>query len=91
METLLMVSHLFRLKWEARIWNQGIFRIIFCVLSTSYVEIILKAMIYRVFSYPAVGVIFEKSILSSCQKLADADPAGNLDSCSGTQNEQKNT
>ena len=38
------------------------------------------------FSYPYVGVIFDKSILSRSQKLADADPTGTLDSCSGTQN-----
>ena len=48
-------------------------------------------MISRVFYYPDVGVFFEKSILSSSKKLADADPAGTLDSCSETQNEQKNT
>ena len=29
-------------------------------------------------------------ILSCSRKLEDADPAGTLDSCSGTQNEQKN-
>ena len=33
-----------------------------------------------------LGVIFEKSSLSSGTKLADEDPAGTLDSCSGTQN-----
>ena len=43
------------------------------------------------FSYPDVGVIFEKSILSRSHKLADADPTGTLDSCSVTQNKQKNT
>ena len=43
-----------------------------------------------VFFYPAVGVIFEKYILSSGHKLADVDPAGTLDSYSGTKNEQKN-
>ena len=43
------------------------------------------------FSYPYVGVIFDKYILSRGQKLADADPTGTLDLCSGTQNEQKNT
>ena len=31
------------------------------------------------FSYPDVGVFFDKSILSRGQKLADADPTGNLD------------
>ena len=48
-------------------------------------------MISRFFSYPDVGVIFDKYILSRNHKLVDADPAGTLDSCSGTQNEQKNT
>ena len=43
------------------------------------------------FSYPDVGVIFDKFILSRSHKLADADPTGTLDSCYGTQNEQKNT
>ena len=38
-----------------------------------------------------LGVIFEYYILSSSKKLADADPAGTLDSLSETQNEQKNT
>ena len=36
-------------------------------------------------------MIFDKSILSRSHKLADADPKCTLDSCSGTQNEQKNT
>ena len=44
----------------------------------------------RRFSYSDVGVIFDKSILSRSHKMADADPAGTLDSCYGTQNEQKN-
>ena len=35
-------------------------------------------------------MIFDKSILSRGHKLADVEPAGTLDSCSGTQNEQKN-
>ena len=86
-----VVSCLFREIWEAGVWNQGIFRILFCVLSTSYVEIILEATIARVFYYPDVGVIFEKSILSSSHKLSDVDPAGTLDLCAGAQNKQKNT
>ena len=45
----------------------------------------------QIFFHPDVGVIFEKYILSSCHKLVDADPAGTLDSCYGTKNEQKNT
>ena len=43
------------------------------------------------FTYPYVGIIFDKYILFKNLKLADADPAGTLDSFSGTQNEQKNT
>ena len=43
-----MVSCLLSEKWEAGVWNQGIFRIVFCVLSILYVEIILEATIYRV-------------------------------------------
>ena len=43
------------------------------------------------FSYPDVGVVFDISILYISHNLADADPAGTLDQCSGTQNEQKNT
>ena len=43
------------------------------------------------FYYPNASVIFDKSILSRSHKLADADPTGTLDSCYGTQNEQKNT
>ena len=50
-----------------------------------------EATIFIVFSCPDVGVIFEKYILSRSQKLVDADPTDTLDSCSGTQNEQKNT
>ena len=86
-----VVICLFREKWEAGVCNQGIFRMIFYVLLASYVEIIIEAKISRVFSYPYVGVIFDQNNLSRSQKLADADPTGNLDSCSGTQNEQKNT
>ena len=36
-------------KWEAGVWNQGIFGILFCVWSTSYVETIQEATIYRLF------------------------------------------
>ena len=43
------------------------------------------------YSYPDVGVISDKSILYRSHKLASVDPGGTLDSCSGTQNEQKNT
>ena len=39
------------------------------------------------FSYTYVGVILDKSILSTSHKLADTYPVGTLDSCSGTQNE----
>ena len=86
-----LVSCLFCEKLEAGVWNQGTFRIPFCVLLTSYVEIILESTISRVFSYPDIGVIFEKYILSRSHKLAGVEPTGALDSCSGTQNEQKNT
>ena len=55
-----------------------------------YVEIILEYKISRVFLYTDIGVIFEKYILSRSHKLADADPAGTLDSCSGAKNGQKN-
>ena len=51
----------------------------------------LEAKTSRFFSYLAVGVILENFILSSSHKLADADPAGTLDSFFGTHNEQKNT
>ena len=60
-------------------------------LLTSYVENILEAMISIVLSYQDVGVIIEKYILSRIQKLADSDPAGNLDSWYGGGNEQKST
>ena len=36
-------------------------------------------------------MILEKYILFRSHKMADEDPAGTLDSCYGTQNEQKNT
>ena len=86
-----MVLCPFREKWEAGVWNQDTFRILFCVLLTSDVEIILEATISRVFSYPDVDVIFEKYIWSISQNLADADPAGTLNSCSEKKNEQKYT
>ena len=35
-------------------------------------------------------MIYDKSILSRSRKLADAEPTGTLDSCYGTQHEQKN-
>ena len=41
----------------------------------------LEATISRFFSYPAIGVIFDKYILSVSLKLADAYPADNLYSC----------
>ena len=50
----------------------------------------LEATISRFFSYPAVGVISANIYSSSSHKLADTDPASTLDSCSGTQNVQKN-
>ena len=45
--------------------------------------------IYSTLRY--LSVIFYNYILYTIPKLADADPVGNLDSCSGTQNEKKNT
>ena len=46
--------------------NKGIFRILFFVLSTSYVEIILEATISRVFPTHLYHVVFQlvKNILS---------------------------
>ena len=53
------------------------------VLLTSYVEIVLEAVMSIFFAYPDVGVVFDKYILSCGHKLADADPADTLDSWSG--------
>ena len=71
-------------KREAGVWNQGTLMILFCVLSASYVEIILEAKIHRVFSYPDIGDIKKINILSISHKLADTDPSGTLESCFGT-------
>ena len=49
-----MVSCKFRKKIEAGVWNKYIFRILFCVLLTAYVEIMIKSTIYGDFSDPAV-------------------------------------
>ena len=38
-----------------------------------------------------LSMFFYQSMLSISYKLVDANPAGTLDSCSGNQNEQKNT
>ena len=43
----------------------------------------------RSFLNLSIGMIFEMYILSSRHKLVNADPAGTLESFSGTQNEQK--
>ena len=67
-------------KWDPGVWNQGIFRILFCFLLISYVGIIPEATILRVFPYTDVGVFFLKVYLSRSHKLADADPVGTLDS-----------
>ena len=40
---------------------------------------------------PNLGVIFDAYILSNSPKLAGTDPVIAVDSCYGTQNEQKNT
>ena len=60
------------------------------VLSASHIEIILETTISRVF-LPICRWNIDKFILSRSHKLADADHTGGLDSCSETQNEQKNT
>ena len=83
-----MMSCPFREKWEAGVWNQGTLRILLCILSTSYVEVILNI---QSFYKPDVHVIFYQSILSRSHKIVDTDPAGTLDSYSWTQNEQKST
>ena len=38
-----------------------------------------------------LSMCFDQSMLSSSKKMVDTNPAGTLDSCSGTQNEHKNT
>ena len=60
-----MVSCLFRQKWEAGMWNKGIFRIIFCVLSISYIYIILESKIPRVFPTQIYHVVFQLVIFLS--------------------------
>ena len=45
-----------------------------------------RSLNIQIFSYPAVGAIFEINKSSISQKLADADPAGTLDSCYGIGN-----
>ena len=47
--------------------------------------------LYQSSSYPYVGVIFDKYILSRSHILADSDPTGTLDLCAGAQSKQKNT
>ena len=61
-----MVSYPFRENWEAGDWNQGIFRILLCALSVSYLETILEATITRVFPTQIYHVVFQlvKKILS---------------------------
>ena len=57
-----MVSCSFHYKLEAGLgnWlNQGMFRILFYVLSTPYVENILEVTISRVFPVPDVCVLFD--------------------------------
>ena len=44
-----MVLYLFCEKWEVGVWNQGIFGILFCVVSTTYLEFIQDATISQVF------------------------------------------
>ena len=50
-----------------------------------------KSYDIQIFSYPDIGVLFDKSILYRSHKLADADVRGTLDSCYGTQIKQGNT
>ena len=83
-----MVPCLLCEKWEAGVWNQGTSMILL------FIDIILRSYTrsYNIqsFSYPDLGVVFEKYIWSRSHKLVDVDLAGTLDSCSG-KNEQKNT
>ena len=58
-------------------------------MSTLYEGIILEATISRGFP-TQVQVCFLRE-KSRSHKLEDEDPEDTLDSCSGTQNEQKNT
>ena len=55
-----------------------------------HVQKIYQKLMYPEFFLPRCRCGFAKK-KSGSHKLADADPAGTLDSCSGTQNEQKNT
>ena len=43
------------------------------------------------FSYPDVRAVLNIYISSRSHELADSDTSGTLDSCSGKQNEHKNT
>ena len=70
-------------------WNQSTFRILFCNLIKSSVEIVTEATISIFFTDLAVGVIYDIYILSIGHRLANADPAGTFYSCSGTQNEEE--
>ena len=56
-----------------------------------FIGIIRRSYDIRIFPYPDVGFIFNKSILYRSHKLSGVYPTGTLDSCYGTQNEQKNT
>ena len=58
-EILPMVLYAFCKKWEDGVWNQGILRIIICVLLVSYIDILLEVTISSVLSYPDVGKFIE--------------------------------
>ena len=78
-------------KWEVGVWNQGIFMILLCLLIDIIPRNYTRSYNIQSFSYPYVGVIFDKYIWSRSHKLAYVHPTGTLDSCSRTQKEQKNT
>ena len=55
-----MAAYPFCEIWESRVWNRGIFRIPYYVLSKSYVEFILEAKIFIVFPYLDVVLGFSE-------------------------------
>ena len=81
LETLPIVSCMFHGKLQAGVWNRGTFRVLL------FIDIIrrkyTKSYNIEIFSYPDVGVIFEKYIKSKDHKFADTDTAVTLDSFYG--------
>ena len=73
-------------RWEAGVWNQGALGVLLFinVIRKNYT----RSLNIHISPYPDVNVIKKKS---SSQKSVDAAPTGTLDSCSGPQNEQRNT